>query len=260
MESDLQLIESKLKEIFASISLRPELLHEAIVYAVGDGGKRVRPLVCLAAAQAVGGRREDALYPACAVEILHNCTLVHDDLPAMDNDRIRRGKPTVWVKYGEANAVLAGDALLSLAYQVAAKSPRNVADIVYVLGERGVGVVAGQVEDLAFTAEKAEELIDDDFIYRHKTADLFVAAAVMGGLAAGAGQDEIDALGEFALNLGLAFQYQDDLLDGDGIYPRAKTAELADVCTAKALEQLARLSGDVSKLSDITMRLVGRKK
>jgi geranylgeranyl pyrophosphate synthase len=177
----------------------------------------------------------------------------------MDNDRVRRGKPTVWVKYGAANAVLVGDALLSLAYKVAAKSVRNAVEIVSVLGEKGIGVVAGQVEDLSLASDGVVD-VADDFVYRRKTADLFVAAAVTGGLAAGADRMAIAALEEFGLNLGLAFQYEDDLLDGDGIYPREKTSELVDVCTDKALEALKRLPGDVSKLSDMALRLVGRKK
>ena len=259
MDSDLEFIEAALADLLKSLGPRPESLHDAMRYAVGTGGKRVRPLLCLASAQAVGGRREDAVRPACAIELLHNYTLVHDDLPAMDNDRIRRGKPTIWVKYGEANAILAGDALLAFAYQVAAGSPRNAAEIVAVLGEKGVGVVEGQVEDLGLISDGSIDCDKADFVYRHKTADLFVAAAVTGGLAAGAGADEIAALEEFALNLGLAFQYEDDLLDGDGAYPREKTAELVDVCTARAVAALKRLSGDVSKLSELAVGLVGRK-
>ena len=139
----LELVEKTLDEVLPRTNERPTVLSEAMRYAVGTGGKRIRPLICLASAVAVGGKPEDAKYPAAAIELLHNYTLIHDDLPAMDNDRERRGKPTVWVKFGEANAILAGDALLALAYQVAAKAPRNVAAIVDVLGEKGVGVVRG---------------------------------------------------------------------------------------------------------------------
>ena len=251
-------------------------------YAVGTGGKRIRPLVCLASAVAVGGQAEDAKYPAAAIELLHNYTLIHDDLPAMDNDRERRGKPTVWVKFGEANAILAGDALLALAYQVAAKAPRNVAAIIDVLGEKGVGVVMGQVEDVSSfkfqvsssqpetTSLKPETLPlkpetnplkpeTDDFIYRHKTADLFIAAAAMGGLAGGGSEADVAALREFALNLGLAFQYEDDLLDGDGIYPPAETERLVHETTAAAVAALGRLPGDATFLRDLAQKLIGRK-
>ena len=182
----LALVEQTLAEVLPSF--RPAVLSEAMRYAVGTGGKRIRPLVCLASAVAVGGKAEDAKYPAAAIELLHNYTLIHDDLPAMDNDRERRGKPTVWVKFGEANAILAGDALLALAYQVAAKAPRNVAAIVDVLGEKGVGVVQGQVEDVEAERSRGSSCSSSSrisFIYRHKTADLFIAAAAMGGLAGG---------------------------------------------------------------------------
>lgn len=258
MSSPIELIEKALGEIFDSLGERPAALHEAMRYAVGTGGKRVRPLLCLAAAQAVGGCPEDAVHPACAVEILHNYTLVHDDLPAMDNDRLRRCKPTVWVKYGEANAILAGDALLALAYQVAAKTPRNAAEIVAVLGEKGVGVVQGQVEDLKLSSADAISPETVDFVYRRKTADLFIAAAVTGGLAGGGSRDEIAALEEYALNLGLAFQYKDDLIDGDGAYTREKTSELADRCTKASLVALERLSGDSAALRELALKLAGR--
>ena len=246
------LIEKTLDEVLPSISERPTVLHEAMRYAVGSGGKRIRPLICMAAAEAVGGKAEDAKYPAAAIELLHNYTLVHDDLPAMDNDTERRGQPTVWTKYGEANAILVGDALQALAFAVAADAPRNVGDIIATLGAAGLGVVQGQVEDIAATK-------DVPFIYTHKTADLFVAAAVMGGYAAGATADEIDALREFALNLGLAFQYEDDLLDGDSPYPREKTESLVRETTKCAIDALSRLSGDTSHLSSIATSLIGRK-
>lgn len=260
----LALVEQTLAEVLPSF--RPAVLSEAMRYAVGTGGKRIRPLVCLASAVAVGGKAEDAKYPAAAIELLHNYTLIHDDLPAMDNDRERRGKPTVWVKFGEANAILAGDALLALAYQVAAKAPRNIAAIIDVLGEKGVGVVQGQVEDVScskFGVSKPQtsnlKPQTDDFIYRHKTADLFIAAAAMGGLAGGGSDADVAALREFALNLGLAFQYEDDLLDGDGIYPPDETERLVHETTAAAVAALDKLPGDTTFLSELAHKLIGRK-
>ena len=193
----------------------------------------------------------------------------------------------MWVKFGEANAILAGDALLALAYQVAARAPRNVAAIVGVLGEKGVGVVRGQVEDVEGNrrivessnrrivessdrrivgssdrriVESSDRRIDDiDFIYRHKTADLFIAAAAMGGLAGGGSEGDVAALKEFALNLGLAFQYEDDLLDGDGLYPKEKTETLVRETTAAAVAALGRLPGDTTFLRELAQKLVGRK-
>ena len=130
MFEDLKaVVEATLDEVLPKQGERPAELSEAMRYAVGSGGKRIRPLICLASALAVGGRADDARYPAAAIEILHNYTLVHDDLPAMDNDEERRGQPTVWKKFGEANAILVGDALQALAYLSLAKAPRNVARI-----------------------------------------------------------------------------------------------------------------------------------
>ena len=256
------LVEKTLDEVLPRAEARPAALSEAMRYAVGTGGKRIRPLICLASAVAVGGRVEDAKYPAAAIELLHNYTLIHDDLPAMDNDRERRGKPTVWVKFGEANAILAGDALLALAYQVAAKAPRNVAAIVDVLGEKGVGVVQGQVEDVEAERSRGSSCSSSSrisFIYRHKTADLFIAAATMGGLAGGGSEADVAALKEFALNLGLAFQYEDDLLDGDGIYPPAETERLVHETTAAAVAALDQLPCDTTFLRELAHKLIGRK-
>ena len=260
VKDDLELIERTIDEVLPRTEERPTALSEAMRYAVGTGGKRIRPLVCLASAVAVGGAAEDAKYPAAAIELLHNYTLIHDDLPAMDNDRERRGKPTVWVKFGEANAILAGDALLALAYKVAAKAPRNVAAIVDVLGEKGVGVVQGQVEDVASSKFKVQSSkCNGEFVYTHKTADLFIAAAAMGALAGGGSAADVAALKEFALNLGLAFQYEDDLLDGDGIYPREKTEALVNETTAAAIAALEQLPGDTTFLRELAQKLIGRK-
>ena len=257
MQLYLDLIERTLSDSIPDE--RPVVLSEAMRYAVGTGGKRIRPLICLASAVAVGGAAEDAKYPAAAIELLHNYALIHDDLPAMDNDRERRGKPTVWVKFGEANAILAGDALLALAYQVAAKAPRNVAAIIDILGEKGVGVVRGQVEDIGSSKFKVQgSKCDIEFIYEHKTADLFIAAAAMGGLAGGGSAADIAALKDFALNLGLAFQYEDDLLDGDSPYPKEKTEALVSETTSAAIAALDRLPGDTAFLRDLAQKLVGR--
>ena len=260
------LIEKTLDEVLPKSGGRPAELSAAMRYAVGTGGKRIRPLICLASAVAVGGSAEDARYPAAAIELLHNYTLVHDDLPAMDNDTERRGKPTVWAKFGEANAILVGDALQALAYEAAANAPRNVAEIVSALGAAGVGVVQGQVEDLkreggtdgasSGPAPVPVEVVD--FVYTHKTADLFVAAATMGGYAGGGDAASVGKLRTFALNLGLAFQYEDDLLDGDSPYSREKTEALVRATTAASIAALAGLPGDTSFLKALAVKLVGR--
>ena len=253
-EKFLAIIEKTLDEVLPKEGERPAELSEAMRYAVGTGGKRIRPLICLASAVAVGGNAEDARYPAAAIELLHNYTLVHDDLPAMDNDTERRGRPSVWAKYGEANAILVGDALQALAFKAAAMAPRNAGSIVRELAEQGVGVVRGQVEDIA-AGEK-----DVDFIYRHKTADLFMAAAVMGALAGGGDGRAAESLRAYALNLGLAFQYEDDLLDGDSPYSREETERRVRDATAAASAALEGLPGDASPLAVLAQSLVGRKK
>lgn len=251
MEELLSLIEKTLYEVLPRESERPQELSEAMRYAVGTGGKRIRPLIALGAAMAAGGKAGDAAYPAAAIELLHNYTLVHDDLPSMDNDEMRRGNPTVWKKFGEVNAILAGDALQALAFSAAAKTPNNAAKVVAALADAGVGVVAGQVEDIAASGDIA-------YIYEHKTADLFVAAAAMGALAASADGVSLSKLKSFALNLGLAFQYQDDLIDGDSPYSREETERLAAETTDRALAALENLPGDASVLKELASRLLGR--
>ena len=256
----LEIIEKTIDEVLPESDVRPAVLSEAMRYAVGTGGKRIRPLICLASAAAVGGRAEDARYPAAAIELLHNYTLVHDDLPAMDNDVERRGKPTVWKKFGEANAIRVGDALHALAFAAAAKAPRNVAEIVATLGRYGLGVVQGQVEDIVREqgSGSGEPRQDVGYIYEHKTGDLFCAAAVMGAYAGGGDAAAVEKLRAFALNLGLAFQFEDDLLDGDSPYPETETKALVEKHTAAAISALDGLPGETGFLRGLAAKLVGR--
>jgi len=253
-----EIVERTLDEVLPVEGTRPAELSAAMRYAVGSGGKRIRPVLCLFSAMAAGGCAEDARYPAAAIELLHNYTLVHDDLPAMDNDVERRGQPTVWKKFGEANAILAADALQALAYRVASKAARKSAEIVEVLGAAGIGVVAGQVEDIAAERSIGASGGDIDYIYRHKTADLFIAAAKMGALAAGGSEAVVEALGTYALNLGLAFQYEDDLLDGDSPYSAERTRTLVNETTAAAIAALENLPGETLFLRSLAEKLVGR--
>ncbi len=261
MDAYLSVIETALNEVLPAADVRPAVLSEAMRYAVGTGGKRIRPLVCLASAVAVGGKAEDARYPAAGIELLHNYTLVHDDLPAMDDDVVRRGMPTVWKRFGEANAILVGDSLQALAFAVAAKAPRRVPEIIATLGRYGLGVVQGQVEDVGNEelGIKNAELRNVDFVYEHKTGDLFCAAAVMGAYAGGGDDVAVERLRVFALNLGLAFQFEDDLLDGDSPYPEAETRALVEKHTAAAIASLSGLPGDTSFLRDLAFRMVNRK-
>ena len=251
------IIEKALADNLPAEGARPQSLAAAMRYAVMSGGKRVRPTLCLAAAEAVGGRAEDALMPACAIEFLHSYTLVHDDLPSMDGDKTRRGMPSVWAKFGEATAILVGDALQALAFRVAARAPRNAAAIVGVLGEMGVGVVRGQSEEMEARGTARADV--DGFVYAHKTGDLFEAAAAMGALAAGGGEGDVAALREYARRLGLAFQYADDLLDGDGAFSREETAMRLKESTAAAVAALGAVRGDCAFLREFAAELAGRR-
>lgn len=281
MDGRLELIESALDRVLPQATERPTTLSAAMRWAVEGGGKRIRPQICLAAAEAVGGLAEDALMPACAIELLHSYTLIHDDLPAMDNDVERRGKASVWAKFGEANAILAGDALQALAFATAVRSPRNAAAIVAELGHRGVGVVQGQVEDLVVQSSKfqvpgsrikgteSEYSVKSgtlnlepgtlSYVYEHKTADLFLAAACMGALAGGGTPEQVERLRVFALNLGFAFQYEDDLLDDDSPVSREETERRVRDYTTRAVAALEGLPGPVEFLANLAKRLVSRK-
>ncbi len=247
----LQKVEATLGELLSGE--RPAALCEAMRHAVFPGGKRLRPQICLAAARAVGGGEEDAIFPACAIELLHSYTLVHDDLPAMDDDAVRRGMPSVWAKFGEATAILAGDALQALAFRIAARAPRNVERILAALGEAGVGVVRGQSEELSAAADG--QMPDIGFIHRHKTADLFIAAAKMGAYAGGGTDSDIAHLEEYALNFGLAFQLADDLADGDSPYPEDETRRRILELASVAVEALKGLPGDALLLASLAKRL-----
>jgi geranylgeranyl diphosphate synthase type II len=206
-------IQSTLAEDLPPEDTRPIVLHQAMRYSVLAGGKRLRPLLALAVVDALGGDPAAARRSAAALELFHTYTLIHDDLPCMDDDDLRRGLPTCHVKFGEANALLAGDALLTLAFAWLAEGPAG-ADGVRELAQAGgsQGVVGGQVEDLAAEgrAADAETLA---WIHRHKTAALIRAALRLGGRLAGLAEPVIDRLGRIGDLAGLAFQIVDDLLD-----------------------------------------------
>lgn len=212
MKQWLVAVDAELQKILPLPEEKPALLHKAMRHSIFPGGKRLRPLLCIAACDAVGSAAENALPAAAAVELLHTYTLVHDDLPCMDDDSTRRGKPTVHIKYGEALAVLAGDALLTLAFETAAGSACNPAHIAATLaryaGSRGV--IAGQVMDITTRQPDVETI---KTIHQRKTADLIVAAVQMGAIAGNASVRQKEALINYATNVGVAFQIIDDVLD-----------------------------------------------
>jgi geranylgeranyl diphosphate synthase type II len=214
-------IDEALDAELPSADIPPALLHEAMRYSVLNGGKRIRPILCCAAASAAGGDRKKALLPGLALEILHSYTLVHDDLPCMDDDDLRRGRPTAHIVYGEAQALLAGDALLTLAFEWMGRCPapepwpsgQPTIELARYTGSRGT--IGGQVEDLA--GEEAEPSRDRiEFIHLNKTAALLEVSCRLGSMVSGGSVEQTDALGRYARDLGLAFQIIDDILDEEG--------------------------------------------
>jgi len=197
---------------------RPSTIHAAMRYSVFAGGKRLRPILCIAAAEACGGTPEDALPPACAVELMHTYSLVHDDLPAMDDDDLRRGRPTCHKVYGEGMAVLCGDALLTEAFivlsQTKATKRYGAREYVSELATTGgsLKLIGGQVMDLEGEGKK---LTKKDLVRIHeaKTAALLTASLRLGGMTANAKPEKLQALSDFGHALGLAFQVIDDILD-----------------------------------------------
>lgn len=203
------LIDFALKDCLPSEGTRPAVLHDAMRYCVLNGGKRIRPILCLAAAKAFG---KEALIPAIAVELFHCSTLVHDDLPCMDDDDLRRGMPTCHIKFGEANAVLTGDALLIHAFQMLAEHGDSRLSLELAKAAGSLGVIAGQTEDLAAEGQAPNaDLVE--FIHMNKTAILIRAAIRMGAIAGGADENELGIVSIFGENIGLAFQIEDDILD-----------------------------------------------
>jgi geranylgeranyl diphosphate synthase type II len=196
----------------------PATLREAMAYSLMAGGKRLRPILALAACEAVGAKPEEALDAGCAIEFVHTYSLVHDDLPAMDDDDFRRGRPTSHKKFGEAVAVLAGDALCAEAFRVAAQHRKGredrVADVVYELARASgaVGMVGGQVIDIEATGKKStiEEL---ELLHHAKTGELLLVAVRAGARMGGADADAMERLTVYGRALGLAFQIVDDVLD-----------------------------------------------
>jgi farnesyl diphosphate synthase len=196
----------------------PAGLGTAMRYAVLDGGKRLRPLLVLAASDAVSGDRASALRAAVAVELIHAYSLVHDDMPCMDNDVLRRGKPTVHVKYGEAQAMLAGDAMQALAFEVltpdAGMSPQLMSTLVRLLARASghAGMAGGQAIDLASVGRQLDEATLRD-MHRRKTGVLLQASVMMGAACGPADATSLAALSEYGAAVGLAFQVVDDVLD-----------------------------------------------
>lgn len=212
-------IDAELEKLIPRESAQPRSLHAAIRWSVFAGGKRFRPALLLAVGQTFGAQIDQLIRTACAIEMIHTYSLIHDDLPSMDDDDLRRGRATCHVKFGEATAILAGDALQTLAFQTIAEDERLSAELrVKLIGEIAraagtpEGMVAGQALDLeAESREVTGEQLEH--IHLHKTGALIRAAVRCGAMIAGANETELTAITEYGTNLGLLFQITDDLLD-----------------------------------------------
>ena len=213
-----KLIDRALDRYLPKANTKPTTLHRAMRYSLFAGGKRLRPILCLAAAEACGGKVDDALPLACALESIHTYSLVHDDLPSMDNDDFRRGRPTCHKVFGEGIAVLAGDALLTIAFEIVSRAkPKPRYDMATLLREIAVAagsqkLIAGQVADLEAEGKnvKRREL---QFIHKNKTAAILRSSVRLGAMSANADTRKFSAITRFGQRLGLAFQVIDDILD-----------------------------------------------
>ncbi len=279
-------IEAALDQLLPPDDAPPASIHRAMRYSVFAGGKRIRPILCLEAARVFQPEAMAAIRVACAFEFIHTYSLIHDDLPALDNDDLRRGKPTCHKKFGEAIAILAGDALLTLAFETLAMAPmepaRRVAVIREVANAAGTinGMVGGQVADLeAEGKEIAPQMLE--YIHRSKTAALIRASVAAGALCGGAGEADVARLRRFGENIGWAFQVVDDILDVEessaalgktagkdqaqrkatypALYGLEKSRRMAQELATRAVGELAAYGERAGRLRELAEFLVLRR-
>jgi geranylgeranyl diphosphate synthase type II len=284
-DDDRKAVDSALDRLLPPEDTRPSSIHRALRYSVFAGGKRIRPILCLEAARTfrpVPG----VMAVACALEFIHTYSLIHDDLPALDNDDLRRGQPTCHKKFGEAIAILAGDALLTLAFETLAGADlppdRRVAIVLEIAGAAGTrnGMVGGQVADVEAEGQAvAAEMLE--YIHRSKTAALIRAAVVSGAMASGAADDDLCQLRRFGELIGWAFQVTDDILDVEessaalgktsgkdlaqqkatypALYGLAKSHELARDLARRAVAEIEPYGARAAHLREIAEFLVLRR-
>lgn len=278
-----------LTEQLPAVDTPPAVIHEAMRYAVLGGGKRIRPVLAIAAAQACGADTDPLLTHFAALELIHTYSLVHDDLPALDNDDLRRGRKTTHVVFGDAIGILTGDALLTEAFSWLARPAgdparqlRAIAEVASAIDSQGM--IGGQVADLEASgaaSTRGDPLKQLEFIHKNKTGKLLTAAVVLGGLLGGASDDELDALRRYGQAIGLAFQIVDDLLDveqtseelgktagkdiaqGKLTYPALMGAPAARerlaALLAEAVDNAARIGGPVNYLEGIARYICERR-
>lgn len=278
MQNFLKLIEKGLDEILPTSS---SVVVEAARYSLKSGGKRLRPLLTLTTAHTLSGEHEKALQPALAIELIHTYSLIHDDLPGMDNDDFRRGKPTVHKAYNEGQAILAGDFLLTYAFECLSKAPHldpaTKLELITLLAERSGahGMIGGQSIDISTSSFTLDEL---NHLHLKKTGALIEAAILTGAICAKASQQHLQSLSRFAHNIGLAFQIVDDVIDVT--HPEKKHGKSSDLANHKttyvslmgidasklkagqllqeALSELDRLPFPTQLLKDLAIKLVNR--
>jgi geranylgeranyl diphosphate synthase type II len=284
--ADQPAIEAALDELLPPEDMPPLSVHRAMRYSVFAGGKRVRPVLCLETARMFTEHLEAALCAGCALEFIHTYSLIHDDLPALDNDDLRRGKPTCHRVFGEAMAILAGDALLTLAFQTLASAAlepsRRVGVIAEIAAAAGTidGMVGGQVADVEAEGKPVTEATIE-YIHRAKTAALIRGSIVGGAIAGGAAKEDVERLRRFGENIGWAFQVVDDILDVEessaalgktagkdqaqqkatypALYGLEKSRAIAAALEAKALQELDCYGGRASRLHQLAEFLVARR-
>ena len=270
-------IDAALAAILPAVPHCPGPLAEAMRYSLTAGGKRLRPVLCLASADAVGGDRAAAFPAACAIELIHTYSLIHDDLPAMDDDTMRRGRPTLHVVAGEGTAILAGDGLLTEAFTVMARDPRSddpaviarklrvIATVAAAAGP--VGMVGGQAIDLAcVTPDPSGRMLPPldaaglRQMHAMKTGALIRASATAGAIMGGAGDRQIDAIDRAAADLGLAFQIVDDILDVEGASAELGKTAGKDAAAGKptypalfGLDQSRRMAAECLQRAESTL-------
>ena len=281
-----ELIEKKLSEYMNIKGTVQQRVFDAMSYSLLAGGKRLRPVIMLFAARMCGGDEEKVLPFACAMEMIHTYSLIHDDLPAMDNDDLRRGKPTNHIKFDEATAILAGDALLNMAFEITSEfadiPAENVLKAVNVLAKSAgaYGMIGGQIIDIE---SENKSLTVDELKYLHslKTGAIIRSSGVCGALLSGATKEELEAIDKYCLNLGIAFQIRDDILDVTGttemlgkpvgsdaqnnkntyvsLLSLERAEELVSEYTQKAVDALEVFAGRNNNLKELAYMLTERK-
>ena len=285
-EADRALVEVALERILPPEETVPSSIHRAMRYSVFAGGKRLRPILCIEAARMFGNDVAGAIDAGCGVEFIHTYSLIHDDLPALDNDDLRRGKPTSHKVFGEAIAILAGDALLTLAFQTLANAPIEPARRVRIIAEisAGAGTVNGMVGGQVADLEAERKPVDSaglEYIHRSKTAALIRSSIVAGAIAGGARDEDVERLQRFGENIGWAFQVVDDILDVEessaslgktagkdqaqqkatypALYGLEESRAIAADLEAKALKELDCYGERAARLRELGQFLVARR-